>query len=312
MKKRMTRMFCLMLSAAMIAGSSMAVFADEDGEVKAEVQVEENDKPYVSFGEDLTAQQKQKVIDLMGLDPDEEDEWDISYVTNEEEHQYLDSYISSSQIGSKALSSVVILQREDGNGINVTTKNINYCTEGMYQNALATAGMEDADVIVAGPFEISGTAALVGALKAYSEMTGEEVSEESLDTALNELVITGEIADSTGDTDEIEGMVAYLKKEVAENDLDDEEEISSIIDEAASEFGVSLTDEEKQKLISLLKKIANLDLDVDSLVSQAKSIYNKLADMGIDLKDEEVQKDVGNIFTKLIQMIKDFFAKYMN
>lgn len=305
----MTRVICLMLSAAMLAGSATTVFADEEDK-KAEVQVEENDKPYVSFGEDLTAEQKQKVIDLMGLDADEEDDWDISYVTNEEEHQYLDSYISSSQIGSKALSSVVILQREDGNGINVTTKNINYCTEGMYQNALATAGMEDADVIVAGPFELSGTAALVGALKAYSEMTGEKVSEESLDTALNELVITGEIADSTGDTEEIEGMVAYLKKEVVENGLDDEEEISGVIDEAAKEFGVSLTDEEKQKLIALLKKIANLDLDVDSLVSQAKSIYNKLADMGIDLKDEEVQKDVGNFFTRLIQMIKDFFAKY--
>lgn len=305
----MTRVICLMLSAAMLAGSATTVFADEEDK-KAEVRVEENDKPYVSFGEDLTAEQKQKVIDLMGLDADEEDDWDISYVTNEEEHQYLDSYISSSQIGSKALSSVVILQREDGNGINVTTKNINYCTEGMYQNALATAGMEDADVIVAGPFELSGTAALVGALKAYSEMTGEKVSEESLDTALNELVITGEIADSTGDTEEIEGMVAYLKKEVVENGLDDEEEISGVIDEAAKEFGVSLTDEEKQKLIALLKKIANLDLDVDSLVSQAKSIYNKLADMGIDLKDEEVQKDVGNFFTRLIQMIKDFFAKY--
>lgn len=212
----MTRVICLMLSAAMLAGSATTVFADEEDK-KAEVQVEENDKPYVSFGEDLTAEQKQKVIDLMGLDADEEDDWDISYVTNEEEHQYLDSYISSSQIGSKALSSVVILQREDGNGINVTTKNINYCTEGMYQNALATAGMEDADVIVAGPFELSGTAALVGALKAYSEMTGEKVSEESLDTALNELVITGEIADSTGDTEEIEGMVAYLKKEVVED-----------------------------------------------------------------------------------------------
>ena len=48
----------------------------------------------------------------------------------------------------------------------------------MYANALATAGVEDVNVVVAGPFNVSGTAALVGALKAYSEMTGETVDEK--------------------------------------------------------------------------------------------------------------------------------------
>ena len=48
----------------------------------------------------------------------------------------------------------------------------------MYENALATAGIENADIKVAGPFNISGTAALVGAIKAYENMTGEEVNEE--------------------------------------------------------------------------------------------------------------------------------------
>ena len=39
----------------------------------------------------------------------------------------------------------------------------------MYKNALVTAGIEDADIIVAGPKNISGTAALVGVFKAYQE-----------------------------------------------------------------------------------------------------------------------------------------------
>ena len=48
----------------------------------------------------------------------------------------------------------------------------------MYKNALATAGISDANIIVAGPFELSGTAALVGILKAYKDMTGEEVDDD--------------------------------------------------------------------------------------------------------------------------------------
>ena len=51
---------------------------------------------------------------------------------------------------------------DKGNGIKVSTYNINYCTAGMYKNALATAGISDANIIVAGPFALSGTAALVG------------------------------------------------------------------------------------------------------------------------------------------------------
>ena len=54
-------------------------------------------------------------------------------------------------IGTRALSSVLIEKKDKGNGIKVTTSNITYCTTGMYQNALATAGVTDADVRVAGP-----------------------------------------------------------------------------------------------------------------------------------------------------------------
>ena len=70
----------------------------------------------------------------MGIDPANLGNYDVVYTTNAEEHQYLDSYISSSQIGSKSWSSVVIVKRDKGNGLNISTRNINYCTVGMYKN----------------------------------------------------------------------------------------------------------------------------------------------------------------------------------
>ena len=63
----------------------------------------------------------------------------------------------------------------------------------MYKNALATAGIADAKIIVAGPFPISGTAALVGTLKAYEEMTGKKLDDKVTDAAMDELVTTGEL-----------------------------------------------------------------------------------------------------------------------
>ena len=133
---------------------------------------------YISLGADLTEEEKSKVLELFGVDEKDLENYKVVYVTNKEEHQYLDSYISSAQIGDQAWSSVLITEGKKGSGINVTTKNVIYCTTGMYANALATAGVEDVNVVVAGPFNVSGTAALVGALKAYSEMTGETVDKK--------------------------------------------------------------------------------------------------------------------------------------
>ena len=237
------------------------------------------------------------------------DNYDVVTVNNSEEHQYLDAYIPSSQIGSKSWSSVVIVKKDKGNGINISTKNISYCTVGMYKNALVTAGIEDADIIVAGPQNISGTAALVGVFKAYQEITGKELPQENVDTALNELVLTGQLESSTGaDAESVEGLVAYLKQQMAENGLTDDDSIRKAIDEAADKFDVTMTEDQKAQLLELLKKIGDLDLDVDSLVNQAKSIYDKIENLGAD----GIFDKIGSFFSNLFSSSADFFKNMYN
>ena len=148
------------------------VIVDENND---KVEIKKDDKPYLALGADLSDDQKNIVLSLMGIDPANLANYNVTYVTNAQEHQYLDSYVDSSKIGSKSWSSVVIVKRKKGNGLNISTNNITYCTVGMYKNALTTAGITDADIIVAGPKPISGTAALVGIFEAYEAMTGEAV-----------------------------------------------------------------------------------------------------------------------------------------
>ncbi len=270
---------------------------EQEGEVTEPITKE--DKPYLALGANLTAEQQATVLELLGINPAELDDYDVIYVTNEEEHQYLGEYVSADKIGTRSLSSVLVVKREQGHGINITTKNISYCTIGMYKNALITAGITDADIIVAGPTPISGTAALVGALKAYSVMTGEEVSEESMDAALNELVLTGDIAQIVGDSQTAEELLAYLKQVIIENGLDSEEEIQDAIEDACDEFDITLTQDEIDQLITLLMKIKDLDLDLDTIMSQAQALYDKLDAM-----------NAGGFIDKVIaffQSIIDFF-----
>ena len=240
------------------------------------VTIKASDKPYLALGADLNDSQRATILSIMGIDAANLSDYDVVYVTNAEEHQYLDSYISSSQIGTRSLSSVVIVQRDKGSGLNISTTNINYCTVGMYKNALTTAGVTDADIIVAGPTPISGTAALVGVLKAYQEMTGKEISDSVVDTALNELVLTGQLEESLkGVSDaEVEEFIAYIKALIAKDDLTDDEGINGAIDEACEKYGVTLSDDERQQIVDLVKKINSLGIDLNGLVDYAESLYN--------------------------------------
>ena len=231
------------------------------------VKADSVDQKYLALGADLTASQKKKVLEL--LDLDDNSDYKVITVTNKDEHEYLDSYLSSRVIGTRALSSVTVEQKDDGNGVNVTTQNISYCTSGMYRNALITAGIKNADVKVAGPFKISGTAALVGVMKAYEEMTGKKIPEKSKDAATDELITTGEVAENIG-SDDAEKLI------VAKDNLSSPSEIKQAIEESAKDLNINLSDADRAKIQSLMDKISGLDLNVSQLKSQAKDLYDKL------------------------------------
>lgn len=262
-------------------------------------------KPYISFGADLTDEQKNTVLSLLEVTEDELADYEVIEVTNDDEHDYLDDYLSDSVIGTKALSSVKIEKVEEGTGISVVTKNITYCTSGMYTNALITAGITDAKVTVAGPFNLSGTAALVGAMKAYSTMTGEELNEANADAATNELVLTGELGQEIG-SEKAEELVALAKQKVLDGDLQSFEDVKEAVEESAGELGVTLTEEQSQKLAKLLDKINDLDLDVDKLKQQAEDVYNKLRDLDIDIDEAK------GFFEKIIAFFAELAEKLVD
>lgn len=279
------------------------VIVDENND---NVEIKKDDKPYLALGADLSDDQKNIVLSLMGIDPANLANYNVTYVTNAQEHQYLDSYVDSSKIGSKSWSSVVIVKRKKGNGLNISTNNITYCTVGMYKNALTTAGITDADIIVAGPKPISGTAALVGIFEAYEAMTGEAVQDNVVDAALNELVVTGELeASIQGLTDqEVEEFIAYIKSLIAEKGLTDEKSINEAIDEACDKYGVTLSDDERQKIVDLLLKITSLGIDLSGLVDYAASLYNSFKNGG---SSSGIIASIGNFFGNIFSAIGEFF-----
>ena len=56
-----------------------------------------------------------------------------------------------------------------------------------------------------------------------------------------------------------------------------EEEIGNVVDQAAQEMDVQLSDEDRQEIVALMDKIKGLDIDVDSLKEQAKDLFEYIA-----------------------------------
>lgn len=261
------------------------------------------DKPFVSLGADLNSSEKAAVLQLLDLTEDDLEVCDVIEITNDMEHQYLGSYLTADVIGSRSLSSVKVIGKEDGFGIQVETKNISYCTPGMYQNALATAGVENAEVIVAGPFPISGTAALVGAMEAYSEMTGEIIDPILADTATNELIVTGEVAESIGDSEKAEELLAAIKKVIAEKEITSKEDIEEVIKDVSGQLNVNLSEKDRQMILDLMQKISELDIDFEKLAEQAKDLYDRVKK--IDLSKYGITQES---VTGFLGQLGDFFS----
>lgn len=247
----------------------------------------------ITLGEDLAEDDKQALLDEMGVNPDEVQ---VVYVTNEEEHEYLGDYIPASQIGSNAISSSRITITDNDEGIMVETNNITRISEGMYANALVTAGVKDAEVYVTAPFNVSGTGALTGLIKAYELSSDEAIPEDQKQIANEELVKTAELGDEHG-VEQATELMARIKEEIANQDIETEDDLRDLIQRLANELGISLTEEELDGLVSLFDRMRNMDINWDQVRNQLGNIRENVSDF---ISSEEGQG--------FIQAVVDFFS----
>ncbi|WP_042458028.1 DUF1002 domain-containing protein [Neobacillus dielmonensis] len=257
----------------------------------------------VTLGENLTEEQKVKLLDEMDAPSDVQ----IVTVSNQEEHQYLGNYIAKSLIGTKAISSSAITIAPSGSGVSVKTKNISWVTDEMYINALITAGVKDANIYITAPFSVSGTAALTGIIKAYEISADKTIPEEVKQAANEEMVETAKLGDSIG-KENAAALIAKIKEEIAKNKPENDEELKNIIEQAAKELNVTLTDDQIKSLIDLFNKLKNLNIDWNQVGDQLNKAKDKITKF---LQSEEGQgflEKLKQFFISLIDAIKAIFA----
>lgn len=251
----------------------------------------------ITLGENLTEQQKQNLLKEMNATEQNQ----IITVSNEEEHKYLGDYIPKATIGTKAISSTSITIEKEGSGLEVSTKNINWVTDEMYLNALMTAGVKDATIYVTAPFEVSGTAALTGLIKAYEISSDKAIPEDVKQVANEELVTTAKLGDEVG-AENASALMAKIKDEIAKNGVPEKEaDLRTLIENAAKDLGITLSEADINSLIELFNKMKDINIDWNQVGQQLDKAQDKISNF---LNSEEGQT--------FLQQVKDFFIALWN
>ena len=290
---KMKKIVCVVLALCLTA-SLCTAFADSEHESRAVI------------GANLTDEQISAIYGVFGVKRGDVKEMTI---TNADEREYLEGYVDESLIGTKSISCVYIELLNDGDGLDVTTNNITWCKPEMYVNALATAGITDAKVIVAAPFNVSGTAALTGVYKAYEDITGQKLDENAKLVGTQELAVTSDLAneigsyDSTSIVNDLKGMLNETK-DMSDSQLRDE------IGKIAKEYKTTLTDKQTDQLVSLCRSMEKMDTgELMQRVDDVKNTVKKMSEaktkaVGFIAKVQQVVTSIADFFQSLVAHFK--------
>lgn len=270
MKKIISVLLLFIITITILLGqSSLIVHADES--------------KILTLGANLTEEQKQLVIDYLGVDTTQVV---VIEVNNQDEHNLLDNIATQQQIGTRTFSCSYIEPTSFG-GIHIKTVNLNWVTCEMIRNALVTSGIVNCNIVCISPIEVSGTGALTGIFKAYETVSNVEITEESKELASEELVITCEIAEVIGQ-EEASSMLSELKEEIITSEISNEEDIEQVIRAYIEKNELEVDEEDFWRLLDLLIKISKQDYDIEEVKQAYVDIKQTVSEI-----QEATEKTVG-------------------
>ena len=275
----------MLLSGAILLGSINLSFADGAN--------------VVTLGANLSSAQRETMLKYFGVS---ENEVVVVEVNNQQERKYLQGVATEAQLGKKTFSCAYVEPTKRGSGINVKTANITWATSSMIASILSTVGIEDANVVAAAPFPVSGTGMLTGIMIAFEDATGKPLDETKKEIASEELIITGDLADQIGGDaaqDKATGIINDIKTDIIKNNTSDTVQIAETINNITNNYNVTLTPEQEKQIQGLMEKISDQDYDYNSIKNALNSVKDNVNDSLIE---------AGVIKPTFFESIKDWFS----
>ena len=275
----------LLCSASMVMGSMVPT-----------IPVMADAMKVVTLGADLSEDQKNTMLRYFKVDSSQAQ---IIYVTNQDERDHLSAYVPLEQIGTRTVSCAYVKPTTSG-GIKVRTPNLNWVTCNMIASSLSTSGVTNCEVVAACPFEVSGTGALTGIQMAYETASGEKLDETKKELATEEMVVTGNLADSVGQNDATT-VINQAKMQVIADNIQNADDIYNIVVNISNNNNVSLSDDEINTIVNLLKQIAEQNYDYSEMQETLERVNDNVTGQADESDDSSDEEDTDSIVDNVDQ-----------
>lgn len=277
--------------------------------------------PTYVYGGGLNDAQIEETADLLGIDS--MDNVASVAVTGED----LQNYLGTGSGNTASMISSVLVQREnEGHGVNVINKtpdNITQITEEQYSNAAITAGVEDVTIMVASIRPVTGESALTGIYKAF-DVNGEELDQDRMEVAQEELETTNQIAQENADEEEFDSSrldlaIVEIKQQLAElRDRQDElatrEEIEQIINDALENNNLQsvISQDQVDRLLAFFERYQQTGAIDSAQVRQqlellSGNLRDRFGDACQQAEDSGLVDQIGNFFRQIWEAIRGLF-----
>lgn len=269
-------------------------------------------KPTFVYGGGLSDAELQDTQDLFEINSME----DVAHTPALGED--LVNYLGYGSGSTASMISSVLVQRANNNGVNVdilTPENITTITGQQYTNAAITAGVEDVNIEVASIRPVTGESALTGVYKAL-EVNGEELDQDRMEVAQEELETTSEIAEEQNldeeESSRLDGVVVDIKQQLGDikertDELATREEIEQIINDALERYDLQnvISVDNINILVNYFENYQQTSA-IDS--EQVKEQLNEFAnDLGDRLGDAWQQAEESGLLDRIANFFKDIF-----
>lgn len=305
-------------AAALLVGLGGLQTVAAQGTIDTSVVDEAWGKPTYVYGGGLSEAQINETADLLNIDS--RDNVAETAALGEDLQTYLNQGVGST---SSMISSVLVQRSGNDSGVNVnivTPDNITRITEEQYMNAAITAGVEDANIMVAAIRPVTGESALTGVYKAF-DVNGEDLESDRMEVAQEELETTNQIAEDLDEDDSarLNQAIAEIKRDLAElkeqvDGLATREDIERIINEALERHNLQnvITQEQIDRLISLFERYQQTSaIDSDKVLEQLNNFSSDLQDRFGDViqraEDSGLVDQIMNFFRELWQTLIGLF-----
>ncbi|MCI7442545.1 MAG: DUF1002 domain-containing protein, partial [Clostridium sp.] len=131
--------------------------------------------------------------------------------------------------------------------------------------------------------------------------------EDKKEAANEEIVVTGDLGETIGQ-DDAANLMNDIKTEVIKKNPDSEKQIDKIIDKSVDKYDYELSDEDKEKIKSVMTKINDLDIEYKSIKDQLNEVQDSLKDK---ISAEEVKgffATIGSFFSKIWHWFVGLFS----